>query len=1146
MTRFDHIGGADWPERRLPALLGNSMMLGAAAGAGTQYQITRSLRFNPGDGPYLVRTPGAAGNRRTFTISLWTKHCALPSTTNNSGHLLFARGVSSSLDFTGIVIRGSDRLSFDRWNQGSLSYEVQVTTTRVLRDLTAWYHLVAAVDTTQPAAADRVKLYVNGEQVTDLASSTYPSLNYQFDINATIAHYIGKYAEYANHYADGYMADVYFVDGQQLTPSSFGAVDSATGVWAPKKYAGSGDIPTGYGGDETSGGTVLYSTQHASYLAASAFDNTDDGNAWGAESYGPTPTNSYIGYDFGSAKHIRKLTINGASGLAGHQMAGCAVEYSSDGSVWTTLQNISMAAYTGTPQEFHLNSSGAYRYWRIRGLDANPAGGASYRWLVGEIRMFAATGASSYGANGFHLTLGDNSRVTALGDDANGAAGWAYSTSGAWSGATSGFSFSGDDITGSVADNAIRTTSSFGSFPLEFSYTAESVADNAGACSGLFDAAELGSFNTTAAGGTGGLQSMTKSWRLRHSDGAVFYGGSSVATLGDCSSRRVRWRIESSGTVRLTVDGLGTHTFASGASGISTHLVHATSNAGRTISAARWVAGVDPGNNWQPVNLSVAAGAANDSLTDTPTSYGTGTSGGDVRGNFCTMSPLANGGNTLSNGNLTIASAVSVITKGTIAVKSGKWYWEWRASSLSAGTSYCGVKAADRHELSTANGLGASGGTANEFGYGHSGNKQNNGGTTACPTFTTADTIACAIDLDAGKIWWAKNNVWINGGDPAAGTMPDYSTLTSPGGYTPAFGDNLSGTTIDFNFGQRPFAYAPPPGFKPLCTQHLTTPTVKDPRKGFGTLLYAGNSSTQSVTGLGFSPDLIWTKGRNVAVNHRLFDTMRGSTTKNKELTPNATLAEGGSSSMALMPTAIGFDFSDTSSTTEPNNSGTNYVAWCWKKAPAYGFDIVTYTGTGSNRTVGHGLGAVPKLMVIKSRGAVGSHWYVYHEAIGAGNRLLLNDTAASTAQANVWNGVAPTSNIFSLGDALDVNKNADTFVAYLWAEVAGFSRFGSYTGNGSSDGPFVWCGFRPAFVMVKRVDSANDWGIIDSARDPHNATSKDIYSNLTQVDGSTGIGDLLADGFKIRVTGLFANAAGGTYIFAAFAEQPFKYARAR
>jgi hypothetical protein len=354
-----------------------------------------------------------------------------------------------------------------------------------------------------------------------------------------------------------------------------------------------------------------------------------------------------------------------------------------------------------------------------------------------------------------------------------------------------------------------------------------------------------------------------------------------------------------------------------------------------------------------------------------------------------------------------------------------------------------------------------------------------------------------------------------------------------------------SPVTCRANFGQRAFSYTPPSGFKALNTANLSVPSIKKPSLYMDATLRTGTGATASVSSLGFQPDLVWIKSRSAATDHGLYDAVRGA---QKQLESNTTTAE---TTETTGLTAFGSNGYTVGALAQLNTSAATYVDWAWKESVTSGFDIVTYVGNGTNRTISHNLGAVPKLIIVRSREATSTgRWLVQHGTYGAARYAYLNETFAfDTANANLrWNSTDPTSSVFSLGTSSDGNHTGDNYVGYLFAEIAGFSRISSYTGNGSSDGPFVWCGFRPSFVMIKRADSAENWSIQDDARNPLNVVDARLKPNSADVEAVSSVQnvDFLANGFKLRNTDPEKNASGGTYIFAAFAEAPFKYARAR
>lgn len=407
------------------------------------------------------------------------------------------------------------------------------------------------------------------------------------------------------------------------------------------------------------------------------------------------------------------------------------------------------------------------------------------------------------------------------------------------------------------------------------------------------------------------------------------------------------------------------------------------------------------------------------------------------------------------------------------------------------------------------------------------------------------------------------------------GSLTFYHNNTSQGvAYTGLSGDFVfawsgqGGAQVTANFGQSGFTYTPPSSAVAVTTAKLSAPTIADPTAHFNTVLWTATGATNAITGVGFQPDFIWGKKRTpTADNHGLVDAVRGNT---KELASNLTNAELTNTNGVQSFDADGFTLagSGSGSGVWNGNVGATHVAWNWKANGSgtsntdgsitstvsanttSGSSIVTYSGTGATATVGHGLGGVaPKFMIIKRRDTTGG-WIVYHETIGATKYLYLNTTNTPFTSSTPFNNTAPTSSVFTLGTANETNNSSGTYVAYCFAEVEGFSKFGSYTGNGSADGPFVYCGFNPAFVLGKRTNGSTgyfDWWIFDDKRPAYNLTNGRLYPNLTATE-DTGAGnlDFVSNGFKIRSNTSSMNNSGDTFIFAAFAESPFKTANAR
>jgi hypothetical protein len=334
---------------------------------------------------------------------------------------------------------------------------------------------------------------------------------------------------------------------------------------------------------------------------------------------------------------------------------------------------------------------------------------------------------------------------------------------------------------------------------------------------------------------------------------------------------------------------------------------------------------------------------------------------------------------------------------------------------------------------------------------------------------------------------------------------------------------------------------------------------IDKPSDYFNTVLYSGTGSTQSITGVGFEPDLIWGKNRSATGSHNLVDSVRGVS---KVIYSNLTDAEATDTSSY---NAFGSDGFTMGSQSNINGSGNNIVSWNWKAGTSFtndasstgigsidstgstnttsGFSIITYTGTGSNGTVAHGLGVAPSMIIVKSRGNVDS-WYVYHQGIGNTVAIFLDDLSATSTGSDYWQNTTPTSSVFSIGTGNAVNRSSGTFVAYCFADTS-MSKMGSYTGNGDADGTFVYTGFKPAFFMAKKTSGTGAWTIHDNKRNVDNPIGKALFANSNEVEynysgDDTPIVDFVSNGAKYRGTASGMNTSGATYIYMAFAENPF------
>jgi hypothetical protein len=535
-------------------------------------------------------------------------------------------------------------------------------------------------------------------------------------------------------------------------------------------------------------------------------------------------------------------------------------------------------------------------------------------------------------------------------------------------------------------------------------------------------------------------------------------------------------------------------------------------------------------NDWTSSGL-----AANDQMSDSPTN------------NWCVLNSVSLASTaTLSDGNLTLSNTSTGATTGTLATpSSGKWYFEIKFDSESAATTAqsVGVVKAEEAYITGTNGGGIY--------FFTTGLLRVEGVDTGSwgSAWGVGDTIGVAIDLDANKIWFAINNTWQASGNPSAGTNPAASGFSSEPYVALIRNGNSSRTTVwTANFGQNAFAYTPPTNFLALNTDNLPAPTIVDPSAYFQTTLYTGNGSTQEVNqseNSTFNPSFVWIKLRTIAANHELFDQVRGAT---KALWTNSTAAETTDAQKLQSFDSDGFTVGTNGNV---NGSGYPFVAWQWNEGATPGFDIVSYSGTGVNRTVAHNLGVKPGMFIVKQRGAAGTNWGVYHSAIGATKSLFLQSSGAAFTSAEYFNNTEPTSSVFTLGTNAQGNANGGTYIAYVFAPVEGFSAFGSYVGNGNADGPMVNLGFQPSFIMLKDSDNAQGWAMYDTKRGPFNpvaASGQILFANLSS--GSSGFSgntiDIVSNGFKVRAAMLTANINNAVITYAAFAENPLKTANAR
>ena len=574
-------------------------------------------------------------------------------------------------------------------------------------------------------------------------------------------------------------------------------------------------------------------------------------------------------------------------------------------------------------------------------------------------------------------------------------------------------------------------------------------------------------------------------------------------------------------------------------------------------------------NHWTSNNLA----ASDSNLPDSP------------ENNFATMNPLQNIGITHSEGNLDVnVSSGFKTARSTFYVSSGRWYWEVRATD--AGNGFIGVSSEDEAVASRGGEDSGSAVMSSADGDIRTGGDES---TSYGNSVTDGDVLGVALDMVDGKLYISENGVFHNSGDPVNGTNPAVSNLTKAVSPSVGLYDNED---YRFNFGQDDtfagalssngvtggggkFRYAPPAGYKALCSSNLPDVTIgpdslTQADDHFVTHLYTANNQTaQTITGVGMQPDWLWFKQRNRGDAHALYNTSMGIDISMR-ITNDAEFDNSNSETGVTAVGADGFTLG-TDNQAWVNYQSDSMVVWLWKANggttssntegsktvtvqanTTAGFSMITYSGDTSSFTLGHGLDFAPEWIIAKSR-THSERWVVFHGADDQAYYYLNDNFARSTGNAderfgNSTSVVVPSATLVTVGaNNSDISKNGENYIMYCFHSVEGYSKFGSYTGNGSTDGTFVHTGFRPAWVLIKQTNSTGSWVIHDNKRSPFNVIDEDLFSNLISAESDNGVDkDFLSNGFKHRASHSAVNGSGSTYIYMAFAEQPFKFSNAR
>jgi hypothetical protein len=1071
---------------------------------------------------YLKRVNTSGGNRRVFTWAGWVKRSNI--TQSLTGALFSGANpvfnTPSQQEISFFIGTGDDFNVY--FGTSGVVQDGVIITTQKFRDCGNWFHLIVSIDSTKVNSTDRVRIYLNGSLITDFSSISYPSRNYEFALNRSgFTINVGGTSTTGNQWL-GEFADIFFIDGQALTPDVFGfykvgkgyisvgstqATDFRPGQWVPKTPRVIKTAINNNGGFGVNG----------FYLPM------NDSNNFGADFH--CDPNSIIKLQENLPQP--KCRIDGVEDYTGALRAD----------PYAANLVLALPFVSGGLQNGFGDYSAA-----IKG-----SGSAKTLTLNGGVGI--ANTASYYGSTVFFDGVDDHITTDVNSDLQLGSGNFTIES---WINYKSG---NGGD-TPFTLDSPTTTYA-----PL------------------------IGYLNGNLGTPLLYLSSAGSSW-----DVANGVGFGPVVSINQWTHLAVSRQ----GTyIKLFRDGVGVGIITD----VGTKSIYQSSNQlsiGRVQGTvyfdgylqdlriykgvAKYTGGFDVPRPYTPVGIATWR-----AVPDT------------TANNFATLNPLvpssfSSGDRSISNGNLTVTTIYSgngTNARSTIGVSTGKWYAEtYLSGDTNGGGGFIAVFGIGR----TDNQTNASSGDHINY-YGSNGQKYDydNGTPTTSSygsTYTTGDIIGITVNADNGQVAFYKNGV-------SQGVAKTFTTSQYPLFFQMEDGASVATVTFNTNFGQNPtfsgnttagtyadtngkglFKYQPPSGFLALCEDNLPTPAIANPGRHFKTVLWTGDGNNgRSIVGVGFTPDLVWIKCRSVAYNHRAFDSVRGAG-KDNFLLPSSTAAEGASSDYYGGISSFNTDgfsmvYGTGGSNIGINESGSTFVAWCWRAGAGTtstntngsitsvvsvnqdaGFSIVSYTGNGvDGATIGHGLGKSPAFIIAKGRdNAV--NWPVYHKSTTASNFLYLNSTSASLATSAMWNS-NPSSSVFYVGNQAQNNTNALRYIAYCWAEIEGYSKFGSYVGNGSADGPFVYCGFKPAFVLVKKSSAAGSyWMILDSSRDSSNPAQKQLYPNTNDIEGA-GSGDIatwdfISNGFKLRYTGGNANSSGETMIFAAFAESPFAYSNSK
>jgi len=1064
---------------------------------------------------YLQRTPTSTGNRKVWTLAGWVKL----QKSNFDGYLFNA--YSNDNNRTPLALNGA-RIQYRNIISGSTD---SIETKSLYRDSGSWLHFIISTDTTQSDdPVERVKIYINGKLLSEDFNTT-PNTSRNSDTFVNASGIVQRVFDAISTELKAQAFDWFLVDGQALTPDVFGfykqgkgyisvgstqATDFRPGQWVPKTPRVIKTEINRRGGFGVNG----------FYLPM------NDSKNFGADFHGDP--NSIITLNEKLPQPRVGVATTATAGI-GFTDALRADPYAAN--LVLALPFVSGGLESGRGDYSHIiRNSGAAKTFIWNNGSVTPS--------IGNTGVYYGSGGNFPGS-----TVGISTSTDFKMDGSFTVESWFFSNN---LNSTNGNHIVQyrDGPTG--GDNWLLSQGSTGGASIRFLLRNDNGTN----------AADLDVTNTGIT--TNQWYHFAGVYDHPNRRATVYLNGVAVGI-----NTNVSWT-RNNGTTLLIGSNSNGPTGAAGDRNINGYLQDLRVYKG----VAKYTGGFDVPKPYTPVGIATFRAVPDTCLN-----------------NFATWNPLSNsnaanaaGGftNTISysNGNNTVtwSGTHNGATFATVGFNTGQWYWEGRIGTVGGSHPFIGISS--QVGISSCTSIGNNGIAAAGAGpwYG-------NGGLSA------GDVIGIAVGFTNAGIGSTfrvfKNGTEVTGqasyytsqkfNNEANTWVPSVSAVSSVWdfnfGQNPTFSGNTTAGTFTDSNGKGLFKYEPPSGFLALCEDNLPTPVIADPGKHFKTVLYAGDTQTgRSITGIGFTPDLVWMKVRNDAQHGRIYDSVRGATIR---LIPSLTQVDTVKNDELISFNADGFSLGNN---TDINGSGYNYVAWCWRAGAGTtstntngsitsvvsvnqdaGFSIVSWTGNGSNgETLGHGLAKRPKMIISKRRDTSQS-WYVWTDMTTqsvVNNGLTLNTTGdAAQFSFGHFTSLNESTLTLTLGASgiTNVNTSGATYIAYCWAEIEGFNKFGSYVGNGNADGPFVYCGFKPAWVMIKMSSSTGNWCIHDSSRGPVNVMNEQLQANLSNVEsGSGGLIDFLSNGFKIRTTSTDLNTSTGTHIFAAYAESPFQTANAK